>query len=137
MAKSHLTDVDRQIEELRRMRRQWVHVVNSGDVDRYTKMMTRDAVWIPPGQPALEGRQAIRAWLEPLFSQYRYKFQLRGSRVQVAGDWAVERGLFDSELERKDGGDPQQHTGTYIVLWRQSEGGRWRIERYIDDSGRL
>ncbi|MDX1643561.1 MAG: SgcJ/EcaC family oxidoreductase [Thermoanaerobaculia bacterium] len=137
MAKSPPTDVDRQIEELRRMRRQWVHVVNAGDVDRYTKMLTRDAVWIPPGRPALEGRKAIRAWLEPLFAQYRYKFQLKGSRVQVAGDWAVERGMFDTELERKAGGDPQQHTGTYIVLWRQSESGRWRIERYIDDSGRL
>lgn len=119
------------------MRRRWVHVVNSGDVERYAKMLTRDAVWIPPGQPALEGRKAIRAWLEPLFDEYRYSFRLKGSRVQVAGDWAVERGAFDSRLERKTGGDPQQHTGTYIVLWRQSEKGRWRIERYIDDSGRL
>jgi len=116
------------------MRREWVHVVNSGDLDRYAKLLTRDAVWIPPGQPAVEGRKAIREWLEPLFEEYSYDFALKGSRVQVAGDWAVERGAFRSLLERRCGGDRQRQTGKYIVLWRQSENGEWRIERYIDGS---
>ena len=119
------------------MRREWVDVVNSGDVDRYAKMLTRDAVWIPPGLPPVEGREAIREWLAPLFDRYHYRFALHGSRVQLAGDWAVERGDFASRLTRKTGGAPQSHRGTYIVLWRQNEAGEWRIERYIDDSGRI
>lgn len=116
------------------MRREWVHVVNTGDVDRYTKMLTPDAVWIPPNHPAVEGRQAIREWLEPLFKEYRYDFALKGSRVQVAGDWAVERGAFQSSLQHRGGGAAQRHSGTYIVLWRQSASGEWKIERYIDGS---
>lgn len=116
------------------MRREWVHVVNTGDLDRYTDMLTLDAVWIPPGQPPVEGRDAIRRWLEPLFKEYRYDFALKGSRVQVAGDWAVERGVFDSSLQRRRGGDLQRQVGTYIVLWRQNETGEWKIERYIDGS---
>ena len=134
MSKPPPTDIDRQLDEIRRVRREWVHVVNSGDVDRYTKLLTRDAVWIPPGQPAVEGRKAIRDWLAPLFEEYSYDFALKGSRVQVAGDWAVERGAFRSSLQRRRGGAAEQHTGTYIVLWRQSENGAWRIERYIDGS---
>lgn len=116
------------------MRREWVHVVNSGDIERYAKLLTRDAVLILSGQPAVEGRKAIREWLEPIFKEYRYDFALKGSRVQVAGDWAVERGGFDSSLQRRQGGAPQHHTGTYIVLWRQNETGEWKIERYIDGS---
>lgn len=116
------------------MRRQWVTVINAGDVESYARMLTRDAVWIPPGQPAVEGREAIRSWLEPFFRSYDCDFSLRGSRVQVAGDWAVERGSFASQLQHKEGGDPEQHRGTYLVLWRQNEAGEWRIERYIDDS---
>jgi uncharacterized protein (TIGR02246 family) len=134
MSKPPLTDIDQQVRRIRRMRREWVHVVNAGDVDRYAALLTRDAVWIPPGQPAVEGRKAIREWLEPLFREYRYDFALKGSRVQMAGDWAVERGVFDSSLQRRVGGEPQRQTGTYIVLWRQDEGGEWRIERYIDGS---
>ncbi len=134
MSKPPVTDIDHQVEQIRRMRREWVHTVNSGDLDRYTEMLTQDAVWIPPGQPAVEGRKAIREWLEPIFRDYRYDFALKGSRVQVAGDWAVERGVFDSSLQRRQGGDLQHQTGTYIVLWRQSETGEWRIERYIDGS---
>jgi uncharacterized protein (TIGR02246 family) len=137
MTKPKSTPVDLQVDEIRRMRRQWVDVVNAGDVDRYTRMLTHDAVWIPPGEPAVEGREAIREWLEPLFDRYSYRFALRGSRVQLAGDWAVERGAFASRLTRKSGGEPQKNRGTYIVLWRQNESGEWRIERYIDDSGRI
>jgi uncharacterized protein (TIGR02246 family) len=137
MSKQQPTDLDLRVNEIRRMRRRWVDVVNAGDLDRYTQMLTRDAVWIPPGQPAVEGREAIRDWLRPLFDKYRYRFALSGSRVQLAGDWAVERGSFASKLTRKSGGDLQKHRGTYIVLWRQNESGQWRIERYIDDSGRL
>ena len=119
------------------MRRRWVDVVNAGDAERYSQLMMPDAVWIPPGQPPVEGRDAIREWLEPLFSVYKYRFALRGSRVQLAGDWAVERGDFASRLTRKSGGDAQSRRGSYIVLWRQNESGEWRIERYIDDSARL
>lgn len=134
MSKPPVTDVDLQVQQIRRMRREWVHVVNTGDLDRYTDMLTLDAVWIPPGQPPVEGRDAIRRWLEPLFKEYRYDFALKGSRVQVAGDWAVERGVFDSSLQRRRGGDLQRQVGTYIVLWRQNETGEWKIERYIDGS---
>ena len=134
MSKAPVTDVDQQVKQIRRMRRQWVHVVNAGDIDRYAELLTHDAVWIPPGQPPVQGRKAIREWLEPIFKEYRYDFSLKGSRVQVAGDWAVERGIFDSSLEKRVGGDLQHHTGTYIVLWRQDASGEWRIERYIDGS---
>jgi len=137
MVKRERKTLDLRVDEIRRTRREWVDVVNAGDIDRYAQMLTRDAVWIPPGQPAVEGREAIRDWLAPLFEKYVYRFALRGSRVQLAGDWAVERGAFASKLTRKSGGDPQKHRGTYIVLWRQNESGQWRIERYIDDSGRV
>jgi uncharacterized protein (TIGR02246 family) len=137
MSKNEPTEVDRHVEEIRRMRRRWVDVVNAGDAERYSQLMTQDAVWIPPGQPPVQGREAIREWLEPLFSRYKYRFALRGSRVQLAGDWAVERGDFASRLTRKAGGDAQSRRGTYIVLWRQNESGEWRIERYIDDSARF
>jgi uncharacterized protein (TIGR02246 family) len=134
MSKAPVTDVDEQVRQIRRMRRHWVHVVNAGDLERYAELLTQDAVWIPPGQPPVQGRKAIREWLEPIFREYRYDFALRGSRVQVAGDWAVERGVFDSSLERRADGDRHRHKGTYIVLWRQDESGEWRIERYIDGS---
>lgn len=119
------------------MRRRWVDVVNAGDAERYSQLLTPDAVWIPPGQPPVEGREAIREWLEPLFSRYKYRFSLRGSRVQLAGNWAVERGDFASQLTRKQGGAAHSRNGSYIVLWRQNEAGEWRIERYIDDSTRF
>ena len=78
-----------QVEEIRRMRRQWVTVINAGDVESYARMLTRDAVWIPPGQPAVEGREAIRSWLEPLLVRTSVTFPCGapGSRLPVTGRW--------------------------------------------------
>ncbi|MCH7876308.1 MAG: SgcJ/EcaC family oxidoreductase [Gemmatimonadetes bacterium] len=44
-------------------RQEWVAVVNARDPAGYAALFTPDGVWVPPGQPAVRGREAIRAWV--------------------------------------------------------------------------
>lgn len=122
------------LEAIEQQRKQWIAAVNARDVDRYLELLTEDIVWFPPRQPALSGRGAFRSWVQPFFERFYYEFDLTNPVVQLAGDWAVERGNFQTRMRSMDDGQSGQHDGKYLVLWRRESDGRWRIERYIDES---
>jgi uncharacterized protein (TIGR02246 family) len=122
------------LQAITHQRREWIAAVNARDVDRYVDLLAEDVVWLPPGQPALRGRSAFAAWVRPFFERFSYEFDLVGPTVRLAGDWAVERGGFTTRMGPLEGGQRGHHTGNYMILWRRDSDGRWRIERYIDET---
>lgn len=124
------------LQAIEHQRKQWIAAVNARDVDRYLEVLTEDIVWLPPGQPALSGRGAFESWVRPFFERFIYEFALLEPDVQIAGDWAVERGTFQTQMRSLDDGRSGQHSGRYLVLWRRESDDTWRIERYIDETQR-
>ena len=115
-------------------REQWVAAVNARDVDRYLELLTEDVVWFPPGQAALHGRGAFKAWVEPFFERFSYEFDLLAPTLRLAGDWAVERGGFETLMKSVEDGQAGRHTGSYLVIWRRDSDDVWCIERYLDET---
>lgn len=113
-------------------RKEWIDAVNARDRDGYAALFTEDAVWVPPGVDAISGRESIRQFLGPFFARYEYEFSIAGPVVRVAGDWAVERGVFTSRMTPVSGGEGGSHSGIYHVIWRKEADGAWYLERYID-----
>lgn len=111
----------------------WINIVNRGDAEAYAGLLTEDAVWFPPGSDPIEGREAFKEWLGPFLSRYNYDFSIGNERFRVMVDRAITKGKFTSLMTPKEGGEPMQHIGTFIVLWHR-EGDDWYIERYIDDT---
>lgn len=121
-------------EPLIERHQEWIDVVNAGDSDTYANLLAENAVWIPPGQDPITGRTAFKQWLTPFFDAFSYTFSISDVRIRVAGDWAIERAEFTSEMTPYNGGDPMKHTGTFTVLWHRDDDKVWYIERYFDDS---
>ncbi len=113
-------------------RREWVAAVNDGSLERYTDLMAEDLVWLPPAGQPLTGREAFRAWLEPFFGRFDYRFSVEPIHVRAFDGWCAETGRFRSILSEKGGGAPQEHSGSYLVLWRLEPDGAWLMERYVD-----
>ena len=123
-----------EFKEIRKQREQWLDAVNKNDIDSLKEILTEDAVWIPPGMPALMGKVAIVDWMNPFFENYTYEFNVENPDLRGAGDWAVEHASFVSRVAPKDGGEHTEQHGKYIMIWRWEKDNKWRIEKYLDTS---
>jgi uncharacterized protein (TIGR02246 family) len=124
-----------ELKKIRQQRENWLKAVNKNDIDAMKDLLTKDAVWIPPGLPALNGKKAIVDWMKPFFDTYSYEFTITDMHIKGAGDWAVEQSEFSSKLVAKDdSGETSTNKGRYIMIWRWEKDNQWRIERYLDDS---
>jgi uncharacterized protein (TIGR02246 family) len=122
------------VDEIDLARARWTEAINSGSADGFVRCVADDAVWLPPRGEAVQGADALRAWLSDLFDRFHYRFETQRARVRPVGDgWAVEEASFRSVLRPKSGaGEPLVHEGEYTVLWRRLDSGEWRIDRYSD-----
>lgn len=125
-------DMKDQIDSVVQRRKEWVSQFNTGDMEVLAHLLTEEATWIPPHQPAVAGRVAIIQWLQPFFVRFKYEFRTSGETVRLAGDWAIDRGDYSSRIIDKESGEPMEHSGSYVLLWRLEKDGFWRIDRYID-----
>lgn len=121
-------------ESLRKQHEKWVKVVNDGNIDAYANLLTKDAIWIPPGQQPIIGREAFRQWLSPFFEKFSYEFSITEEQFIITGNWTYERAKFSSKMTPNSSGKPMTHSGTFAVFWHQNKDKNWYIERYIDDT---
>lgn len=121
-------------DALEERHKEWIQVVNDGDIDAYSKILTEDAVWIPPNSEPVEGRESFINWLAPFITKFSYQFDIFEKRFNIAGYRALERARFTSEMIPKSDGDSITHSGSFTALWIKKEDNQWYIERYIDDT---
>jgi len=94
------------------------------DMDGILAVYSADVVMMPPNEPPIRGKEALRSWFAKLFSQVTLQ---PGSRaldsLELAGDLAVERLLFSDSAG--------QATGKAIHVYRRQADGTWRITQDI------
>ena len=103
----------------------------SRDIEALASIFTDDAWQMPPHQPALIGRHAIREFWRNAVQWGAWDFKLTIQSVDVSDPIAVERGSY--VLSFKAGADAPpgmtsfQDRGNYLVHWRHEPDGEWRI----------
>lgn len=98
--------------------------VTAGDFDAWAAFYTEDAVIMPPGQPAIRGRDAIKAWGEAFPTIVEWT----PDRVEVdgRGDLAYVRATFSMTVEVGEA-EPVSEKGKYLEIWRKQPDGSWLI----------
>jgi ketosteroid isomerase-like protein len=102
-----------------RVREAHVAALNPGSVDAFVAVFSEDAVQMPPNAPANAGRAMIRAWVQAFLDPLHVQFALEVEEVQVAGDWAFERGTYRIRVTPKAGGEGFPDAGKYITIYRK------------------
>src|SRR6478672_7794558 len=73
-----------------------VAMVATSSGDSLVTIVTSDAAYMPPDEPAVHGSDAVKKWAETAFSQVSMAGRYTSSDVTVAGDLAIAR--YTAEL---------------------------------------
>lgn len=92
-----------------------------------------DAVLLPPGHPAVEGAENIRAFLQGLMDSGFVSIDLETTAVETSGELACGRGHYTLRMA-PPGSATVEEVGKYIVVYRLGSDGRWRATADIFNS---
>jgi len=103
--------------------------------DSVLAVMTDDLVIMPPNEPILNGKAAVRTWYAGLLTQVRTNsLTVTDREVQLNGDLATEVSAFEWVMAPVAGGPPIIDRGHYIQVWRRQPDGRWLLSRELWNS---
>ncbi len=131
------TRVDRASEEqrIRELSQRASRAIESKDATTFVSFYADDAVLMHPNQPAIQGRNAIRASLEEMLRLPNLSFSFTPTRIDVAeaGDFAYETGTYRFAADMQ--GTRLNDEGKYVTVWKKI-GADWKIVSDINNSDR-
>lgn len=118
------------IEAIRTFFRQVEASINAGEFEVWFAKFTDDAVFMPPGAPAV-AKETQRAVSLEFFAGHDMQETFVLDEIEVAGDWAFARATYDFQATPKAGGATMAEQGKILwILARQSDGS-WLSTRAI------
>lgn len=109
---------------------------NAGNAEALASgFYTADAIVMDPNQPALVGKDAIRASLQKYFDQYSEEGRDVAEDVRISGDLAIARGTGEGKSSLKAGGYSTQFKVKWITAYQRQADGSWKAfwDIYNDD----
>jgi ketosteroid isomerase-like protein len=122
------------LEAVEELVRRWDQGLNAKNVDALLRLYAAEPTAMPPDEPAVTGKEAIRGWLKRFFSRGAVEARNHIKLGRVSGDWAFTRGTF--RLTVTSGADDAQveETGTWAALMNKQPDGSWKVTRNIWNS---
>lgn len=103
-----------------------VAAIASGDASG--AYLSADAVMMPPGEPAVVGIEAIRAWAGEFLGMFEsVEPSYTESEITVSGDWAVERYAGTITMTPGGGGEAMTEAMKGIHVYRREPDGSWKM----------
>ena len=99
----------------------------SGDVSQIIEFYAPDAISLPPGYPASEGREIIEAdltWFFDEFTLVERDFVL--ADYEVVGNYATRLGTWTQTLTHNPSGESFTEVGRCILGWNKIHG-QWKV----------
>ena len=120
-------DTEADAAELMRLSREWSEVAGTGDLEATLAYWADDATMMPPGQPAVRGKDAIREYLKAgaAIPGFRVKWEPLEAHVAPSGDFAylIERNQFSFQDST---GTPVTESNKSVTIWRKEPDGSWK-----------
>ena len=95
-------------------------------------MYTENAVFMPPHQPAVQGRAALRGWMASFPRVSR--FSLTIDEIDGRADLAYVRGSYAMTLHPEGAPGPIDDVGKFIEIRKRQPDGSWLLAADIFNS---
>jgi uncharacterized protein (TIGR02246 family) len=102
--------------------------MTTADLDLWMSLYTEDTVKMAPDAPAVFGKEALRASMEPLFEAFTFEeMDIFDVEIQLAGDYAFARCNFTATMVPKAGGEPAYIDGKDVSIMQRQSDGSWKL----------
>ena len=121
-------DAAAESAKLQRRDAEWADLATAGkNVDSIVSYWTDDAVIIEPGQPAVEGKAAIRNYVAESYKTPGFKIHWVSEKPTFSpdGKFAYMRGTDEMTVPGSKGAPMTLHLRGYSI-WRLEPDGQWR-----------
>lgn len=112
------------------------NAANGGSLDELLAVYAEDASLLPPNEPGVKGRQAIRQYWGRTLDAYTLHLELATDQVDGSGDLAYVRGHYKlTASPRASGGAVVSDVGKFVEVFKRQTDGSWRyaIDIYNSD----
>ena len=109
--------------------------MTGGNVEKALAYYADDAVEMPPNEPAVMGRENIKAWQDKM-AKAGVKItaaKFNTTSLQTDGNVGYEVGTYDMTMEIPQMGEVKDQ-GKYIATWMKHQGGSWKVHAEIWNS---
>ena len=112
----------------------WLDAMRTNDAEALGRLVTEDAVLMPPHEALVVGRSAIIEWFAAVVRQARTAdVEVSQREVIVAGNYGIERGSYVWTVSPA-GGSPVELRGNFLAIHQQQLDGEWKLTRNIWNS---
>jgi uncharacterized protein (TIGR02246 family) len=108
--------------------------VSSGNIDSALSVYAPDVMMMPPGEPAMNGHEALRKWLDAMYKDYSFSGKYTSSDVQVSGDLAVAHYVGEMTMTPKKGGAPMTEKLKGVHVYKRQPDGTWKVAQDVWNS---
>lgn len=99
---------------------------NAGNAAAVAGLLADDAVWMPPGEPAVVGKAAIEQRYAAQFANTHSLFTLNAGEIRALANVAWLRGTYQRVDTTIAGGTSTMVTGKYLMTFSRDRGD-WKI----------
>jgi uncharacterized protein (TIGR02246 family) len=107
-----------------------IEIMEDGDTEAVAEIWTSDAVVLPPGQPAMAGKETIANWYREVLGSQSIEYE--GHTVEeivVTGDVAFSRAEVRGRMVSKCCGESREFNNKAIHIWNRQADGSWLLAR--------
>lgn len=119
--------MDANVRTIFELNADWARMIDARDIDGIVSLYLPDGAFLLPGQPAFEGHAGVRAAWQAFFDLPEFALVFKPTVVEVSGDasFAMDKGSYRLSFQGPEG--PVVEIGKYLVVWRASADGTWKV----------
>jgi len=107
----------------------WISATRAGNIDAVLALMAPDALFLVPGQPPMQGRDAFASGMRGMLAHSVVESSSEIDEIEVSGDMAYCRTRLSVTITSKHGQVPLQRTGHTLSILRRGADGKWVLTR--------
>jgi uncharacterized protein (TIGR02246 family) len=119
---------DADVQALKDTDAAWSKVMGAKDFEKSMSYYADDASLLISNAPAINGKDAIRAAMKPMFDDPSFALAFQASRVEVAksGDLGYTQGAYTMTLTDPKTKKPFTDKGKYLTAFKKQADGTWK-----------